>query len=130
MSTERRLWLGFGTLMAILVLTVLIVVVWLRSLQGSLDEMTRRAQPARQAAYEMDVHNNSAGLGVLNYLHTHAAGYRERVQQDTAVFRKAYEDYSRLAPEKADIAAQIGAVFDEYSMLGTRLMDRSDTAHS
>lgn len=126
MSTERRLWLGFGTLLVILVLTVSGVLVWLRSMSGSLQDILKRGEPARQAVYEMDVHNSSTGLGVLNYLHTRAAGYRQRVADDAAQFRSAAEQYRRLTPSREDLAQQISAVFEEYVLLGMKLMDQGD----
>src|SRR6185295_2008787 len=126
MSTQGKLWLGFGTLLGMLVLTALGVAFWLRSVADELRRVTDKGEPASRAAYEMKVHSAGTGLGVLNYLHTRAPAYRDRVQQDAADFRKFNAQYERIVKEQDDVAKQVAAVYEEYFLLGIRLMDSLD----
>jgi PAS domain S-box-containing protein len=128
MSTQRKLWLGFGTLLAILVLSVLGVAMWLRALLGNLQDITAKAEPASTAAYEMRIGTLGTGVGVLYYLHTGAAGYRERVVEAAADFRRNQTVYAELAVDKeaAATATQVAAVYEEYYGMGERLMRASD----
>src|SRR5512147_2549764 len=103
MSTQGKLWLGFGTLLTMLVVTAFGVSIWLRSVSDEVRRVTDKGEPERRAAYEMKVHSAATGLGVLNYLHTRAPGYRERVQEDAAEFRKFNAQYERLVREQGEV---------------------------
>ena len=126
MNVQSKLWIGFGVLLAILVLTVLGVTIWVRELRSSLHVITERVEPESSAAFEMHVSSANTALAVSSYLQTGAAGYRERLAREMANFREQHARYSAFAKDEGELAHQVGAVYEEFVALAAQMLDASD----
>jgi PAS domain S-box-containing protein len=128
-STTKRIWIGFGTLIGVLMLVVVPMFFWLRALTVQVDEVTTVAGPLNEAAHELEIRVNGLGSNVSNYLHTGNPELRERVRRSTEHFKRYAVEYDRLAftSEQKQFGRDAVALFDEYASLGGKLMDQHDS---
>ena len=96
MTIARKLWLGFGILILLFVLTGLAVGTSVRAVQGALREITAVEEPTAASAYEMEINAVEIGRNVLSYLETGEPEARERAADDRADFGGFKERYDRL----------------------------------
>lgn len=65
MPTAKQLWLAFGTLLGLLIVTTLVVASRLAALQSDLERIATTKESASAAASEMTAHVNALGLTIL-----------------------------------------------------------------
>ena len=128
MNTARKLGLGFGALLLILVVTALVVMGRLDLLEQRLQEITAFAEPASAAAYEMEIGVAGLGLTVLRYLEAPTPELRERMASHARDFGRAREQFGRVAKTsgKREADERIGQLFRDYETTGLALMDAAD----
>lgn len=125
MTTAKKLWLGFGTLLTLLAISSLLNFVWLSGIQSRMTEIADVAEPIREAAFEMEVNINATGMGVLQYLDTGTPRYRVGVAQDKDDFLTAKGRYDRLTTNP-DQSKRLGDLYERYHGLGVSLMENRD----
>lgn len=132
MTTARRLWWGFGTLIVVLVIIAMGTAMWLRTLKNQLQEITAVAEPRSAAVYEMVNHAMRVGLDVLKYLETRDPTFRQYMLEDASRFARFKEQYDRLArrPLHRELGGRVGLLFGEYYELGRALIDAKDRQHA
>jgi signal transduction histidine kinase len=129
LTIGRKLSLGFGALIALLVVTTIIVV----SLAGiaASDVQTLRdvGSPLTQAGLEIEINSLESGTYVLQYLDSRDLQYRERLTDAQADFSRFLEQYRTLTLGQSitPLDDQILTLYDQYLTLGLSLMDRRDT---
>ncbi len=67
MTTTTRLWLGFGTLIAIQIAAALGAGLSLHRIHSDLAAISERAEPIRAIAYEMQLDVRAIGLATWRY---------------------------------------------------------------
>ena len=114
MTIARKLWLGFGVLILLLVLTGLVVGTSVRSVRGALEEIVAVEEPTAATAYEMEINAVEIGRNVLNYLETGDPEARELVDKDRADFRDFKTRYDGLVdtPIGVEQGERIQASYD------------------
>ena len=128
MTIARKLWLGFGILVLLFVLTGLVVGTSVRSVQEALAEIVKVEEPTAETAYEMEINAVEISRNVLNYLETGDPEMRERARNDRADFEEFKARYDELidTPTGAEQGERIRAAYDEYAALGDSLMNEKD----
>ena len=128
MTIARKLWLGFGILVLLFVLTGLVVGTSVRFVQEALAEIVKVEEPTAETAFEMEINTVEIGQNVLNYLETGNPEMRERARNDRAEFEKFKARYDELidTPTGAEQGKRIRATYDKYAALGENLMDEKD----
>ncbi|MDP9424739.1 MAG: PAS domain S-box protein, partial [Actinomycetota bacterium] len=128
MTIARKLWLGFGILILIFVLTGLVVGTSVRSIGASLREIVKVEEPTATAASEMELNTVEIGQGVLSYLDTGDPRERQQVVNDQADFEEFKTLYNeRVESQKGkELGGQVDRLYTEYVALGTELMDVRD----
>ena len=128
LDTGRKLSLGFGALLLILLVTALVVMGRLDRLEQHLREITAFAEPASAAAYEMEIGVAGIGLTVLRYLDTPTPELRERMASQQRDFHESRARHRRLAKASAkqETGARIARRFLDYAGAGLALMDGVD----
>ncbi|MDP9481016.1 MAG: HAMP domain-containing protein, partial [Actinomycetota bacterium] len=123
MTIARKLWLGFGTLILILVLASLIIFFSQRAVDDALREIVEVEEPTRAASYEMEINAVEIGQDVLDYLETGDPKYRERFANDRADFERFKARYDALVDtERGEKQGdRIEALYEEYAALGEKL---------
>jgi PAS domain S-box-containing protein len=128
MRTAQKLWLGFGTLIALLAIIGVVTASLLAVLAGDLNQITSVEEPTSTAAYEMEINAIGTGQAVVSYLETGDPELRRRFAKDVADFEQFKARYDDLAdtPERKEAGGRLAALFREYKALGETLMDRQD----
>ncbi len=128
MSTTTKLWLGFGVVIAVLVLIVVPQIYWLRALDAEVRQLTLSAGPLNDAVSGMAFRANGVGAAVSNYLHTQEVRSRQRFDDETVQFYQHLKTYRSLAvtPRRRNAGEQIATQFGEFHDLGQRLLERRD----
>ena len=97
MTIAHKLWLGFGTLVLMLVLASLVIYFGERAVDEALREIAEVEEPTRAASYEMEINIVEIGQDVLDYLETGDPEYRERFANNRADFERFKARYDALA---------------------------------
>ncbi|MDP9487116.1 MAG: PAS domain S-box protein, partial [Actinomycetota bacterium] len=123
MTIARKLWLGFGTLILILVLASLIIFFSQRAVDDALREIVEVEEPTRAASYEMEINAVEIGQDVLDYLETGDPKYRERFSNNRADFERFKARYDALVDtERGEKQGdRIEVLYEEYAALGEKL---------
>jgi CHASE3 domain sensor protein len=128
MTIARKLWLGFGALLLILLLAGIVIFVSQRSISAALGEIVEVEEPTRAASFEMEINAVEISRDVLDYLETGDSRYRERFQNDREDFEKFESRYADLAdtPTGRKQDEEIRSVYGRYVAVGEDLLDMSD----
>lgn len=130
MSTASKLWLGFGTLIALLLGTGALILLRARSIAENVELQANVARARSKTAMQLEIGTLDYGLCVTDYLRT---GTLEAVAQTQAEVREVEHwraEYERLAenPRERELAQQFGAMWREFHALGESLMDDASRA--
>jgi PAS domain S-box-containing protein len=128
MTIASKLWLGFGILILLLLITDLIIYQDIRTIEKDLSGIATVEGSSRAVAYAMEIHATSVGMWVLKYLDRGEPPYREQVKNHEAEFEKFKAQYDRLAktPRAQELSKRVGPLYQEYKTLGESLLDEKD----
>ncbi|MDQ4128228.1 MAG: PAS domain S-box protein [Actinomycetota bacterium] len=123
MTIARKLWLGFGTLILVLVLACLIIFLSTRAVNDKLDEIIKIEEPTRAASYEMEINVAEMGRDTLDYMDTGNTRYREQFEDNRADFERFKARYDALVDTERgeNQGDRIEALYEEYAALGENL---------
>ena len=128
MSIARKLWLGFGILILILLLASLAVFFSERSTEESLNEIVNVEEPTRAASFEMEINTVEISRDALDYLETGDDSFRSRFANDQRDFEKALDRYNSLVdtPTGTKQGEMISSIYEGYIGLGAKLLKARD----
>ncbi len=129
MSTTTRLWIGFGILLSLLLITNLLSAWQLQDLQRNLSAITDKAEPAR-AAYEMGIRVDGTSLGILQYLDTGNPQARSQIATDRSDFYAFKAKYDAVESGDDGLGERIAKMYAEYTALGEQLMNNRDKQYA
>lgn len=124
MTSSQKLWLGFGTLTALLVLVCVVIIVRVRSIEGQVGEMAN-ARNLSAAARQLEINTLGYPLNVRAYLQTGEPQARQAAVDDAANAERQLKEYARLATtdRQRDMAARFAPLWREFQKLGQALLD-------
>lgn len=127
LQTSKWLWVGFGTLTVVLVVSVLVILVVLRSLEARLNEMST-VYSRSTAARELEIGILDFTLDVHRYLEAGDERIRRSAAGTANGIDRARADYERLATtdQHRGLAARFSALWVESKRVGESLMDSRD----
>ncbi|MGI8740470.1 MAG: PAS domain-containing protein [Gammaproteobacteria bacterium] len=129
MSSSKKLWLGFGTLIVLLVVSVLTMTVRLLSIEGQVSELANAARARSVAVRELESAVLSYALDVRTHLRTDdpvarlaAAEHVEGVARLLAAYRQLVSTANQreLAARFADLWREFTAVGEDLLSAGNR----------
>lgn len=128
-SIATQVWSAFGGLIFIMLLGAVILQNSMNTVDRDITQITDVEEAITAAAYEMEINVIGTGISVFQYLDTPNSGVRARVSRGEAEFERFQAEFDRLAstPEERDLATAIAGLYDEYKVLGERLMDQKDS---
>lgn len=126
MTTTRRLWLGFGALIAIQIGAALGFAWSLSAVHDDLRVISERAAPIRAIAYEMQQHVLGINLATWRYLSLGDSESRLRAARESEDFERLMTAYERLAsaPEYKATPVPIRALFAEYKAVTSQVLEQ------
>ena len=124
MTTSQKLWLGFGALTALLVLSSVAIIVRVRSIEGQVGEMAN-SRNRSAAARQLEVNTLGYVLNVRAFLQTGEPQARQDVVTEAAQVERQLKEYERLATtdRQRDMAARFAPLWQELQKLGQALLD-------
>lgn len=124
MTTSQKLWLGFGTLTALLVLVCVTITVRVESIERQVGEMAN-AGNVSAAAQQLEINTLGYALDVRAYLQTGEPKARQDAAVEAANVERQLREYERLATNdrQREMAARSGPLWQELKKLGQALLD-------
>jgi PAS domain S-box-containing protein len=128
MTTAKKLWAGFGILLALLPISTFIIAACLSVLRTNLRQLSAVEEPLATSAYEMELNITASGTAVLNYLGTGDPSCRDQVERHKVLFQQFKTRFDQLAktPHARHLAQKVEALHQRYSALGEELMNNRD----
>ena len=96
MTTAKKLWLGFGTLIFLMLITTLVILLRLRMIESEFDQVETLKEPTSAAAHEMQLRIVGMSVGVGRYLIIGDPAGRSRVERDSTGFERSFATYNEL----------------------------------
>ncbi len=124
MTTSLKLWLGFGALTALLVLSSVAIIVRVRSIEGQVGEMAN-ARNLSAAARQLEINTLGYALNVRAFLQTGEPQARQDAVTEAAQVERQLKEYERLATtdRQRDMAARLAPLWQELKKHGQALLD-------
>ncbi|MGQ0697669.1 MAG: ATP-binding protein [Panacagrimonas sp.] len=124
MTTARKLWLGFGTLIGLLVLSSVAITLRVWSIDAQVGEMARARNLSATTA-QLETNVLAYVLGVRTYLQTGDATALQASEEDAAAVERNLLEYERLATTAAGevMADHFVPMWREVQILGEALVD-------
>ncbi len=132
MTTSVKLWLGFGTLTALLLLLGATISLRLRSIESHVKAQADVARPRSDAARELEIKVHDYTLSVLEYRHQGDSASRAKAAQDAAAVGREHAGYARLAmtDQQRELARRFDARWRQMHTLGQALLSADRAAAS
>ena len=123
MSTRGKLWLGFGTLTALLVVFSITVIVDLRGIQRDLYEQSEVARPRSAAARQMEIHLLGYALALRSFLHAREPRFLEDARIEAVALDERLAFYAKLAgtPLQQELGTRFAAGWQAYKRRAERI---------
>lgn len=125
MCTGRRLWIGFGTLTALLVLLGLTVIARIQSIESGVGALTSAVYLRSVAATELEQEALAYQRAVHAYLLRGDPAGRRVARAHGAAVRQRMADYGRGTPtgRQRELSARFAASWAELEALGESLLN-------
>lgn len=123
MTTARKLWLGFGTLTPLLVLSSVAIILRVRAIEGKVGEI-QNAHNLIAETRELEINFLDYALGVSAYLQSGDPQPRQEAANEAADVERHLKEYQRLAtttPQRK-MAADFAISWQELTKLGQALL--------
>ncbi len=124
MTTAKKLWLGFGALTALLVLSSLAIIIRVWSIEGQVGEMAN-ARNLSSAVMQLEINVLGYALNVRTYFLTGEPKARQDAIEEAAKVERRLKEYERLATtdRQREMAARFAPLWQELKKLGQALLD-------
>ena len=124
MTTARKLWLGFGILTAVLVISSIAIIARVWSVDAQVRDMAK-ARNLSAMAGQLEISVLSHTLGVRVYLQTADQKALSETRNNAVAVEKHLAEYTSLAttPKQQEMAAQFASMWQELQVLSQALID-------
>jgi len=128
MTLTRRIWLGFGVLLACLLALGGTAYLGVRAIHEDTRRLTDPAQPTSESVVELRNHVLGTEAAVLGYLETGDPRYRDRITQHARMFEQTEREISpQIVSDKGEKAlTRTADLYGEYRATTDRLMRERD----
>jgi PAS domain S-box-containing protein len=128
MATSQKLWLGFGTLTALLLLFGVTLTVRLRSIEQQIDKMANVARPRAAAARELESKTVGYALAVRTFTQTDDPKLLEKAASIATELERNLADYQQLAMTKRqqELGTRCEVLWRELKSFGQVILDSQE----
>ena len=132
LSTRAKLWIGFGTLTALLAAFCLAVLHDLRAVERDLYEQAEVARPRSAATRQMEINLLGFALAVRSFLHLRDHRFVQEAKRKAQELDRSIVQYAELArtSRQQELASRFRSLWHEYRALGERLMARAEVSEA
>jgi len=127
-TVGRKLAVGFGIVLFIMILSGFIVISQLGSMKTNLNEIVNVATPVSAAAYEMEINLIGTGFGLLGYLEDRDPEHLDRIKEDIKDFKEFQNIHNTRSTtiKSKELSVQINERFTRYTQLAYKTIDLED----
>jgi len=127
-TVGRKLAVGFGIVLFIMVLSGFIVITRLGLIKTNLNEIVHVATPISTAAYEMEINLIGTGFGLLGYLEDRDPEHLNRIKEDIKDFKEFQNIHKSLSTtiKSKELSVQINERFKHYTTLAYEIIILED----
>ena len=124
MTTAAKLWIGFGALTVLLVLTNAAILLRLKTIDGDIRAMADVARPRSAAAREIEINLLGFALAVRTLDQTRDPKFRELAEMEAASIEKHLAEYQHLAvtSRQSQMAEEFAVRWRVFREIGRGLM--------
>jgi PAS domain S-box-containing protein len=128
MTTSKKLWLGFGTLTALLALICTAVIARLQMAEEHVLKQADVSRPRSTATRELEIGVMRFALALRDFALTRDPRLREKALQHIHVVESQLAEYLRLAvtDRQRDMGTRFGSLWREYRDLGRIILDEPE----
>lgn len=130
LSTRGKLWIGFGTLTALLGLFCVTVLYDLRAVERDLYEQAEIARPRSAAARQIEINLLGYALAVRSFLHLRDERFLEEAKREARDLDESLAQYTKLAvtARQRELADRFRTIWEDYRGFAERLMTQPSTS--
>jgi PAS domain S-box-containing protein len=127
MSTANKLWLGFGTLIVVLLLWSAAIIGRVASIEMDVAALAN-ARELSAAAKQLEINTLGYALDVRAYLQTGEPRARQDATEEAAKVERHLKEYQRLARtgRQREMAARFAPLWQEMNNRGQALLDSAN----
>ncbi len=124
-TTPKSLRLGFGVLIALLILSGLAILIRVWSIEGLVQEQANIARPRSAATRELEIHALAYALTTQRYVQTGAPKLRQDAAAIAVTLERTKAEYERLirSAEQRELITRFTALWHDLRLRGDMLMD-------
>ena len=128
LTTSAKLWLGFGLLTAILVLSGVATLLYVRNLEVGVWEKMNIARPRSTATRDLEINVLGYALAVRTFVQADDPKFRIRALETSAETERQLADYVRLSQtdQHQKLAAHFTELWREFKTFGEQLLNSTD----
>jgi len=123
-GVATRLWLGFGALIALLLLTDFVSYRYTLRITGDLRQIVEIEEPLEEAVLEMEINAGETALAVLDYVRDQEPKHLETIRDAESDYEQYALQYQRLAEtdEERRLGKEVARLYEEFSTLGSEIV--------
>jgi len=125
MTTKKHLWLGFGVLTGLLVVSVGLILLRARNIEHQVDAMANTARARSAMTTEIELNLLDYTLGVRAYTQTDDPRFRQDAEGAAAEVERYLIEYQRLVttPRERELAARMPVLWRDVKESGQDLLN-------
>ena len=125
MTTKKHLWLGFGVLTGLLVVSVGLILLRARNIEHQVDAMANTARARSAMTREIELNLLDYALGVRAFTQTDDPRFRQDAEGAAAEVERYLIEYQRLVttPRERELAARMPVLWRDVKESGQDLLN-------
>ena len=127
-TVARRLWLGVGTMAAVLTISGLISYWLVRRVEIDLFRITQVEEPLEEAVLEMEINAGKTAQTVLHHLWTPEHRDIDRMHDAERNFERFMKEFEQLAEtdQQRALGRKVAGIYRDFKRLGDEIVSMSD----
>ena len=132
MTISRLLYLGFGILIVLFLISGLIAYLQIREISAAEAQKAEVTRPLQKAVLDMTIHSLQTVRGVVSYVERHDFEDMARVKDSQKDFETCFDSFQKLdvTDEQRRFASEVHKLFTSYQTTGDAIMTLADQQRS
>ncbi|MCH8092277.1 MAG: HAMP domain-containing protein [Proteobacteria bacterium] len=128
----QKLWLGFGLLLLIMVVSSLVSIHHIRQIDRALRQVVEIEKPLEDTVLEMEINAGAIAREVLSYVHKLETKHLEVMRDSDADFERFAARFEQLAEtdEVRRLGRKVAGLYAKFKMVGDEIIVLADQRES
>ena len=131
-GVAQKLWLGFGLLLLIMVVSSLVSIHHIRQIDRALRQVVEIEKPLEDTVLEMEINAGAIAREVLSYVHKLETKHLEVMRDSDADFERFAARFEQLAEtdEVRRLGRKVAGLYAKFKMVGDEIIVLADQRES